>query len=111
MLKAILISLCIFSSYAQEAQRSPYASQYMYYFYSKSDDMKFKDICDKLGIKQGKLFLIVGRDTVQMTQANDSLRLHRNVSETPTYLGKGKEDFTTFSGVNSYIHFKEFVKP
>lgn len=109
MLKLLLIALCINCSLAQQAQRSPFASQTMYYFYSYSDQSHFKDWCDRMGLKEGGSFLILGRDTVRFTQCNDSLKVIRNTPDAQ-YLGRGIEDVMIIANGKVYIKFKEFIK-
>lgn len=110
MLKLFIILLIGFSSYAQQAQRSPFDSQYMYYFYSYQDQLELDDFAKKIGSKTGGgIYLLLGKDTVRMTQMNDSLKPIRDNKDIK-YLGKGVEECFMYVGAKVYIKFKEFVK-
>ena len=56
------------------------------------------------------MYLLLGQDTVRFTQGNDSLKVFRVVKDA-IYLGRGIEDTWTSRGVNTYIKFREFIKP
>ncbi|MBP9095486.1 MAG: hypothetical protein KBG21_02695 [Ignavibacteria bacterium] len=110
--KSLLLLIFIVNSFCftQETQKSPYSGHYMYYFYSKTDDLNLKKQCDDLGVKQAGMYLLLGQDTVRFTQGNDSLKVFRVVKDA-IYLGRGIEDTWTSRGVNTYIKFREFIKP
>jgi hypothetical protein len=97
----ILLFGCLFS-------QSNDKDKYFYYYFSQQDITEMKADLEKQGMTYRATFIILDKDTLQVTQITEKDQPYRNTNPVLVCVGiPEKNDYTTEA---VYIHFKKFKK-
>lgn len=105
-MKKIIISLVlIFGLTLTQAKDK---DKYFYYFFSQQDVTEMKADLEKQGMTYKPMFIIMGKDTVQVTQITEKDKPYRNTN--PVLLCQGLPEKNDYTPNAVFIHLKKFKK-
>jgi len=106
MKKFLIIFVLLFGGlHSQSSDKD----KYFYYYFSQQDVTELKADLEKQGMTYRATFIIMDKDTLQVTQITEKDQPYRSTNPVLICLGvPEKNDYTTNA---VYIHFKKFKKP
>jgi len=105
MKKLLFASILLFGIISSQAKDK---DKYFYYFFSQQDVTEIKSDLEKQGMTYKPMFVIMDKDTVQVTQITEKDKPFRNTNPILLCMGIPEKNDYTPDGV--FIHFKKFKK-
>ena len=82
--------------------------KYFYYYFSLQDITEMKADLEKQGMTYKPMFVIIEKDTLQVTQITEKDKPYRNTN--PVLLCMGVPDKNDYTSAGVFIHFKKYKK-
>jgi len=105
MKKVLIASILLFGLTITLAKDK---DKYFYYFFSQQDITEFKADLEKQGMSYRPMFIIIDKDTLQVTQITEKEMPYRNTN--PILLCMGIPEKNDYTPAGVFIHFKKFKK-
>ena len=80
----------------------------LYYFFAQQDTVELKAELNQKGMAYKPMFIILDKDTVEVTQINAMDQPYRNTK--PMRICSGVPDYTEYTPKGVYIHLKKYQK-
>jgi hypothetical protein len=105
MKKTILILLAVFGLALVQSKDK---DKYFYYFFSEQDVTELKSDLEKKGMAYKPMYIIMEKDTLEITQITENNQPYRNTNPKLICMGIPEDYDYTSGGV--FIHFKKYKK-